>query len=69
LSLSGTPRGEVHEDLKEVFLHWIYDRDHYLWSRPLLSKEYPVEALPGDPVLREDLALLARALNSSLNIR
>lgn len=53
---------------KEVFLHWVYKRS-YLWSRPLLSKEYPIEALPGDEVLREDLSLLARALNSSLNIQ
>lgn len=65
--LEGYSRELIPE--KEVFLSWVYDRDHYRWSRPFLSREYRVDALPGDEVLREDLALLARALNSSLNIQ
>lgn len=63
--------GYSHELIpeKDVFLSWIYDRQHYRWSRPFISREYRVEALPSDEILRGDLALLARALNSSLNIQ
>ena len=52
----------------EPFRHWVYNKDNHLWSKPLISKRYGVENLPADTVLRQNIELFARALNSALGI-
>lgn len=50
------------------FLHWSYDKDHFLWSKPLLTYAYEIDSLPPDEKLISDLATLASALNGAMLI-
>ena len=51
-----------------VFLHWIYDKDHALWSKPILTFAYEIEALPSDDRLLADLTTLAKAISGAMAI-
>ncbi len=47
-----------------VFRHWTW-KDIDLWSKPLLTFEYAVDALPNDDSLLADMEFLATALNEA----
>ena len=51
-----------------AFLHWEY-KGTYLWSKPIISFTYPVDALPSEDTLVADLRLLSVALNGVLTVR
>ncbi|MDF1862125.1 MAG: phospholipase D family protein [Verrucomicrobiales bacterium] len=52
-----------------AFLHWDYDKDQVLWSKPLLSYRFRLAELPKDETLCQKLSRLASALNGSLAIQ
>jgi len=51
-----------------TFLHWIYDKNHALWSKPLLGFSHQIAEMPTDRVLLEELEILARALDGAMEI-
>ena len=51
-----------------AFLHWFYDKEHVLWSKPVLTFAYGVDSLPADEKLANDLATLSTALNDATTI-
>ena len=50
-----------------IFRHWRY-KDHFLWSKPVMTFSYSISALPDDETLYADLICLAVALNDALAI-
>jgi hypothetical protein len=55
-------------DNAEVFRYWLADKDHLLWSKPLLMFAYRIEALPSDETLHDALRTLATVRNGAMAI-